>query len=119
MVEVFGHSWEDKVRSICKKIKCFENEDKAIYQSLECWSENTLNFLIQEVGSQKGPEVFRVAKRTFELYNARGIWNLYQAEKINYRVLAHMYDSDFEVFKQEAYHAYLKEAGDSTIPDKF
>ncbi|CAG8786026.1 27319_t:CDS:2, partial [Dentiscutata erythropus] len=35
------------------------------------------------------------------------------------KVLARMYDSDFEVLKQEAYHAYLEEASDSTIPDEF
>ncbi|CAG8792612.1 9991_t:CDS:2, partial [Dentiscutata erythropus] len=110
MIEVFGYSWEDKVRSICKKIKRFENEDKAIYRTLE-WCYRL------EVGSRKEPEVFRVAKRTFELYNARGIWNLYQAKKISYRVLAHMYNSDFEVVKQEAYRVYLEEAGDFTIPD--
>ncbi|CAG8796859.1 27738_t:CDS:2, partial [Dentiscutata erythropus] len=100
--------WLFLERSICKKIKHFENEDKTIYRSLE-WCYQL------EVGSRKGPEVFRVAKRTFELYNAQEIWNLYQAEKINYRVLARMYDSDFEMLKQEAYRAYLEEASNSTI----
>ncbi|CAG8806829.1 11584_t:CDS:2, partial [Dentiscutata erythropus] len=69
-------------------------EDKWCYRlskllCIRSWSENALNLLIQE------------------------------AEKISYRVLAYMYDSDFEILKQEAYCAYLEKAGDSTIPDKF
>ncbi|CAG8759689.1 25060_t:CDS:2 [Dentiscutata erythropus] len=82
IVEVFDHSWEDK---------CYRLGELLCIRS---WSENTLNFLIQEVGSQKRPE-------------------------ISYRILAYMYDSDFEVLKQEAYCVYLEEAGDSTIPDMF
>ncbi|CAG8541408.1 25687_t:CDS:2, partial [Dentiscutata erythropus] len=33
------------------------------------------------------------------------------------KILAHMYDSNFEVLKQEAYRVYLEEASDFTIPD--
>ena len=131
IVAVNGNNKEEKIKSICRKIKLFEDNNRQIYKQLEycyrlgellCidnWGNYSANFLCQELGIRKGKEAFKVAQRTFELYNARGIWNIFQVKHISYRVLARMYESDFKLLMQEAYRISMTEFGDSSIPEEF
>ena len=116
-----GNNWEEQVAYVCNEINQLTSNTKHDEQLLHYYQ---LGFLMSQRGFSAAArnhaktyllfnrlrDFWEISRRTYLLYNTRGIWNILGTRYITCHALRHMTDIDFQgVVLPEAAEAKIKE----------
>ncbi|RIB11996.1 hypothetical protein C2G38_2042202 [Gigaspora rosea] len=107
LFEIPGEDWDRKLDHFCRKLLELNTQKKSNAQILEAyyqmgtilaekeWNDATKKKLNFYFWIEKRKSVWKISKRVYQLFNARGEEYLYLVEHINITILEKMYDEDF------------------------